>query len=82
MIWLIVAVLVLCLLLGKREMVFRIMLRAIVGGVAIVTVNMALDIWGMTSYVGVNMVTLSVCGFLGLPGILGLYGLSFYQYFY
>ncbi|MBR6626394.1 MAG: pro-sigmaK processing inhibitor BofA family protein [Lachnospiraceae bacterium] len=70
------------LLLSGKERRFRIILRALVGALAIFTLNAALEIRGLPAYVAINEMTLGVCGILGLPGFLGLYGLRLYAFFY
>lgn len=57
----------------------KLLLRCLLGGVAIITLNLVLTGQGIGSCVGVNIITLLTCGILGLPGFLALYGLSFYQ---
>lgn len=61
------------------ESFIKIVLRCLTGGVAIVTLNLILGSQGITTYVGINVISLLTCGVLGVPGFLALYGLSFYQ---
>ncbi len=61
------------------EALFKMLLRCLTGGVAMVTLNLLLDSQGIPTYVGVNGITLLTCGVLGVPGFLALYGLSLYQ---
>ena len=51
--------------------------RAIVGAIGIVAVNFVLGGFGLAAAVGVNIMTLAVAAFLGIPGIAMLYGLTF-----
>lgn len=61
------------------ESILKLLLRCLAGGVAIVTLNLILGSQGISTYVGINLLSLLTCGVLGLPGFLALYGLSFYQ---
>lgn len=50
-------------------------MRAAISTVAVVVINFALGGFGIA--VGINVVTLTIAAFLGLPGVVMLYGLSF-----
>jgi len=51
--------------------------RAILGAIGIAAINLALGGLGLALGVGVNLMTVAVVAFLGLPGIVMLYGLTF-----
>jgi len=51
--------------------------RAVVGTACIVAVNFVLGGFGMAAAVGVNVMTMGIAAFLGIPGVVMLYGLTF-----
>lgn len=79
----IVGVCALVLLMGavrkKKEWLLNLVLRTVLGTLAVVTVNMMMETAGMTVVVGVNPVTLLTSAFLGFPGLAALYGVQFYK---
>lgn len=79
----IVGVCALILLMGavrkKKEWLLNLVLRTVLGTLAVVTVNMMMETAGMTVVVGVNLVTLLTSAFLGFPGLAALYGVQFYK---
>lgn len=79
----IVGVCALILLMGavrkKKEWLLNLVLRTVLGTLAVVTVNMMMETAGMTVVVGVNPVTLLTSAFLGFPGLAALYGVQFYK---
>lgn len=77
--WILAGIIVVCGIFLNKELCVRILLRILVGGTGIVLLNLCLGMWGIPSYVGLNGLTVGVCGVLGIPGFLALYGLSFYQ---
>ena len=50
--------------------------RGAIGALVVVFINFALGGFGLA--VGINIITLAVMAFLGLPGVVMLYGLSFF----
>lgn len=63
----------------KAEWLLNFVMRGVLGAVAIYFLNMALFAVGISSGVGINAVTILTSGFLGIPGVLGLYLIGFYQ---
>ena len=51
--------------------------RAAVGVAVIAAVNFLLGGFGIYLAVGINVLTMAVAAFLGIPGIVMLYGLTF-----
>ncbi len=79
----IVGVCALILLMGavrkKKEWLLNLVLRTVLGTLAVLSVNMMMEKAGMTVVVGVNPVTLLTSAFLGFPGLAALYGVQFYK---
>lgn len=79
----IVGVCALILLMGavrkKKEWLLNLVLRTVLGTLAVLSVNMMLEKAGMTVVVGLNPVTLLTSAFLGFPGLAALYGVQFYK---
>ncbi|MCR5755617.1 MAG: pro-sigmaK processing inhibitor BofA family protein [Acetatifactor sp.] len=63
----------------KFEWLLNIILRGILGTIAIYFVNKGLDMWGISLGIGVNAVTVLTVAFLGFPGLIGLYGIGLYR---
>ncbi len=62
-------ILTVCLLFFKPlKGFFGLLFRSVLGGVGLYIVNFALGLAGVS--VGVNIVTASVCGLLGIPGVI------------
>ncbi len=80
---LIVAACTVVLLIGalrkKTEWLLNFILRGILGTIAIYFINIAITSMGLETNVGINIVTVLSSGFLGMPGVLALYGIGFYQ---
>ncbi|MBE5962707.1 MAG: pro-sigmaK processing inhibitor BofA [Lachnospiraceae bacterium] len=79
-------VIILILLIGlcraKTQKVMNVILRGVLGIAILYLVNTVLEGRQMISGVGINPVTVGVSAFLGVPGILLLYGCSFFfRYF-
>ena len=51
--------------------------RAAVGMAAVWFINFVLGGFGLGLAVGINVLTMAVVAFLGIPGVLMLYGLTF-----
>ena len=51
--------------------------RAVLGVAAVVAINLALG--GVGLAIGINALTIAVVAFLGIPGIVMLYGLGFFM---
>lgn len=80
---LIVASCVVVLLIGavrnKKEWLINIVMRSILGAIAIYFINAALAAMGISLGVGINPVTILTTGILGIPGLLALYGIAIYD---
>lgn len=72
-------VLVIILFKSKIEFFINMVLRMMMGTIGVCVVNSIFLAQGMETGIGINPVTLSLLGFLGLPGFLLLYGIAFYQ---
>ena len=62
------------------EQFLNILLRGILGTIAIYFINSALEAMGLSLGVGINAVTVLTSGILGFPGLLALYGIGFYKF--
>ena len=62
------------------EQILNILLRGILGTIAIYFINSALEAVGLSLGVGINAVTVLTSGILGFPGLLALYGIGFYKF--
>lgn len=61
------------------EQVLNILLRGILGTIAIYFINAALQAAGISLGVGINAITVLTSGVLGFPGLLALYGIGIYR---
>ena len=61
------------------EKILNLVMRGILGTIAIYFINAALDYLGMPLGVGVNAATVLTSGILGFPGLLALYGIGIYR---
>ena len=79
----IVAACIVVLLIGavrsKIEWLLNLVMRSILGTVAIYFINGALASIGISLGVGINATTVLTSGILGIPGILALYGIGLYR---
>lgn len=64
---------------GKSEWLLNLVMRGILGLIAIYFINMTLGSVDIVTTVGVNAVTILTTGILGIPGLLALYGVGIYQ---
>lgn len=80
---LIVAACTVVLLIGalrrKSEWLLNLILRGVLGTIAIYFINIGLAGLGIQTNVGINAATVLTSGILGFPGVLALYGIGFYQ---
>lgn len=60
------------------EILLTVIMRGILGVIAIYFVNSTLESMGICSGVGINALTGLTCGILGFPGVLALYGIGLY----
>lgn len=63
----------------KVEWLLNLVMRSILGTIAIYFINMALAVFGITLGVGINAATVLTSGILGFPGLLALYGIGIYR---
>lgn len=59
-----------------RDLLAGIFMQFLCGVCLIYAVNEILSFWDISTGVGINPFTMAVAGVLGIPGIIGLYGLS------
>ena len=81
-IWILVAcgvVLLIGAVKQKIEWLLNIVMRSILGTIAIYFINGGLAAAGISLGVGINAVTVLTSGILGIPGLLALYGLGIYR---
>ncbi len=64
---------------GKLELILNFFLRGIVGMLLIYLANYFLADGMPDCLVGYNLISFFVCGFLGVPGVLLLYGIVFFK---
>lgn len=64
---------------GKVEWLLNMVMRSILGTVAIYFMNGALASVGISLGVGINAATVLTSGILGIPGLLALYGIGIYR---
>ncbi len=80
----IVVVCVVVLLIGamrkRLEWLLNLVMRCILGTVAIYFINGALATQGISLGIGINAVTVLTSGILGIPGLMVLYGLGIYYF--
>lgn len=78
-----VAICAIVLLMGimkrKMEWLLNVLMRSILGTIAIYFVNGALAWAGITVNVGINPVTVLTSGILGFPGLVAIYGVGIYN---
>lgn len=72
-------VLLIGLLRRKTEWILNIVMRSILGTIAMYFTNSALAAAGISLGVGINFITILTSGILGFPGLLALYGLGVYK---
>lgn len=58
------------------------LLRGVFGMVVIGLANEILGSFGILVPVGINFLNFAVAAFLGIPGVLALYGIGFWQIFH
>lgn len=73
-----ICVLILLVLAWRRrlEWLLNLLLRGVLGAVAIFFINLAMASRGYSTLVGVNPATVLTCSVLGFPGLAALYGLQ------
>lgn len=68
-----------CAIRKKWEWLLNLVMRSVLGAIAIYFINLGLAAMGFLPGIGVNTVTVLTSGILGFPGLLILYGLWMYQ---
>jgi len=63
----------------KTEWMLNVLMRGILGTIAIYFINDALLGFGIPVEVGINPVTVLTSGILGFPGLVALYGIGIYR---
>nr|WP_318682742.1 pro-sigmaK processing inhibitor BofA family protein [uncultured Acetatifactor sp.] len=63
----------------KIEWLLNVVMRSVLGTIAIYFINSMLAAMGISLGVGINIVTILTSGILGIPGLLVLYGIGIYQ---
>nr|WP_296439826.1 pro-sigmaK processing inhibitor BofA family protein [uncultured Acetatifactor sp.] len=61
------------------EKILNLIMRAILGTIAMYFVNSLLDSLGMSLGIGINAATVLTSAVLGFPGLLALYGIGIYK---
>ncbi len=64
----------------KAEWLLNVIMRSILGTIAIYFINNALAGAGISLGVGINPVTVLTSGILGIPGLAAVYGIGIYNY--
>ena len=73
------AVLLIGAMRRKLEWLLNVVMRSVLGAIAIYFINSLLAMLGISLGVGINAVTVLTAGILGMPGLLALYGIGIYQ---
>lgn len=63
----------------RAEWLLNLLLRGVLGAVAIYFINLAVIARGYPAPVGVNPATVLTCSVLGFPGLAALYGLQIFH---
>ena len=74
------AVLLIGVVKSRLEWLLNILMRSILGTVAIYFINASLAGIGISLGVGVNPLTVLTSGILGFPGLAVIYGIGFYNF--
>lgn len=61
------------------EKILNVVMRGILGTIAMYFINSLLDGMGLPLGVGINAATVLTSGILGFPGLLALYGIGIYR---
>ena len=64
----------------RLEWLLNVLMRSILGTIAIYFINNALAGAGISLGVGINPVTVLTSGILGLPGLAAIYGIGIYHF--
>lgn len=63
----------------KKEWLVNVVMRSILGIIAMYFINAALTQRGISLGVGINPLTVLTSGILGIPGLAVLYGIGIYK---
>ena len=61
------------------EKILNLVMRGILGTIAMYFINSVLDRMGVSLGVGINAATVLTSGILGFPGLIVLYGINFFK---
>ncbi len=73
------AVLMMSAFKSKMEFILNFLLRGMLGMLLLYFVNYFMADYMPETAVGYNLITFLVCGFLGIPGVALLYGITLYM---
>lgn len=71
-----IVVLVIGIVGKKRELFVNFILRTVTGVAIIYALNLVLDAQQIQLSVGINPISIAASGFLGVPGVILLYGIA------
>ena len=74
-----VALVLLAAIKRKAEWLLNLVMRSILGTLAIYFINGGLSVLGYSLGIGLNAITVLTSAILGIPGLLALYGIGIYQ---
>ena len=81
-----IAIVIICVVLvllaaikRKAEWLLNLVMRSILGTLAIYFINGGLSVLGYSLGIGLNAITVLTSAILGIPGLLALYGIGIYQ---
>ena len=74
-----VALVLLAAITRKAECLLNLVMRSILGTLAIYFINGGLSVLGYSLGIGLNAITVLTSAILGIPGLLALYGIGIYQ---
>ena len=74
-----VALVLLAAIKRKAEWLLNLVMRSILGTLAIYFINGGLSVLGYSLGIGLNAITVLTSVILGIPGLLALYGIGIYQ---
>ncbi len=69
-----IALLILYICKTHKRWLATVCIRVIIGAIVIFTLNLLLPMMKITCVVGLNPITVTVIGLLGIPGLILLYG--------
>lgn len=69
-------VVLIVILKSRANMVFRFVVQAVIGAVLIYGMNQFFLSQNLISIIALNPLTVLTCGFLGIPGVLLLFGIQ------